>query len=189
MTKLIIDERDIRCTIRERVRKLLGLTEFAEQSIDDAAGPIINAVLALGDKPAESASLGKLEQIIGHMMTTPMRQAARAECLVEMLTIVNGLRMTPSPDFDRGVVAGKAVSTRFFLGELNTLTKRAKESLDSFERTIRDLEPRARRLVHTECLRMPGGTGPCACLDGCGACDSCGNWLGENDNEPKESAK
>lgn len=31
--------------------------------------------------------------------------------------------------------------------------------------------------IHTECVRMCG-TGPCACLDGCGACDSCGTWLG-----------
>jgi len=35
--------------------------------------------------------------------------------------------------------------------------------------------------VHIACIR-DGGTGPCACLDGCGACDSCGQWLGENDN-------
>lgn len=37
--------------------------------------------------------------------------------------------------------------------------------------------------VHTDCFRMPNGTVPCACLDGCGACDSCGHWLGENDND------
>ena len=30
--------------------------------------------------------------------------------------------------------------------------------------------------IHLACKRE-GGTGPCKCLDGCGACDSCGIWM------------
>lgn len=35
--------------------------------------------------------------------------------------------------------------------------------------------------MHHECTKM-GGTGPCACFDGCGACDSCGRRLGEKNS-------
>lgn len=43
----------------------------------------------------------------------------------------------------------------------------------------------AEKRVHVECVNMPGGTGPCACLDGCGSCDSCGHWLGDTAEEPQ----
>ncbi len=52
----------------------------------------------------------------------------------------------------------------------------ASAMIEAIRKIVVEKAPR----VHTDCVNMPGGMGPCACLDGCGACDSCGRSLDES---------
>lgn len=134
MTKLIIDERDIRCTILEVVRKADARLNLNAEAF---AKEIADAVIVCGDPIVASEK--------DHSEPCPICDFG-----------------TPTACTDEAI--------RFSCGHWLK---------------IRPADPPPR--AHTECVRM-GGTGPCACLDGCGACDSCGQWLGENDNEPVEKS-
>lgn len=154
--KLTIEESDLRCTILEGVRELLGGLDPNVWIAEDRAKRIADAVVACGDQQLAidaiptsiNTSLTVLDRLVSTLLTTPMRAPARAGLLVEASVQIDLIRRN-----------------------VNTV--------------VHAIGSATVPAVHTDCYRVAGGTAPCVCVDGCGACDSCGLWIGDAEHQPR----
>lgn len=185
MTRLIIDERDLRCTILEGIRTgdpLLDTESFAKS--------IADAVVACGDPvgtpSGDTFTLAQLEEL-----QAKLDDGSEWETVNEFW-LAWGPRTSPriSTVLRTAIRACQALAT----ARADPLAD-ACPICENGHREDTGTEPamrwscghwiKKRPRIHVDCFRMPGGTAPCACLDGCGACDSCGLWIGDTKHQPR----